>query len=383
MDCAFTPSRCHIDLGALQRNFGRLGKAACLMPVIKSDAYGHGLLKVAKALDESGARFFAVGTVDEGVLLRKAGLKQDILPLMGCLDSRDWHLALGHGLVPLVKNFVDLETASSLARLDGQWHVALKFDTGMGRLGFTPEEVPSLLDWLRGNPQVLPGIAISHFACADMPEEASFTCGQRKIFDSICVALSGIYPDIRVSLDNSAAVLSKQHDDNRLGRPGLALYGGDPLANARTCPEDAGLEWVMSVSSPILHVRSLKKGDNVSYGRIFTAPRSMKIAVIGAGYATGFSRALSNRAHLLIHGIRARQIGRICMSMCMADITHIPQARVGDLAWIIGGPAEKGQRPVTVLEMAETLGTIPYEILCLVGSTNPRVYSRHHPAIDL
>ena len=131
----------------------------------------------------------------------------------------------------------------------------------------------------------------------------------------------------------------------------------------------------MSVSSPVLQVRQLKAGQSVSYGRIFTAPQAMTVAVVAAGYATGFARALSNRIDLLINGRRVPQVGRVCMSMLMADVSSLPDVRTGDTAWILGGPAAPGQRPVSAQEMADELGTIPYEILCLMGRTNPRVYS--------
>lgn len=177
------------------------------------------------------------------------------------------------------------------------------------------------------------------------------------------------------SLGNSAGALGLPETRLEACRPGLALYGGNPFAGTVWESRGSGLEWVMSVSSPILQVRRLKAGQSISYGRLFTAPAPMTVAVVAAGYATGYARSLSNRMDVLIHGRRAPQVGRICMSMLMADVSSLPETRAGDTAWLLGGAAAPGQRPVSAQEMADELGTVPYEILCLMGSVNPRVYA--------
>ena len=121
-------------------------------------------------------------------------------------------------------------------------------------------------------------------------------------------------------------------------------------------------------------MRRLEAGQSVSYGRLFTAEQPTVVAVVGIGYATGFARALSTRAALCINGRRVSQVGRVCMGMIMADVTDLPQVREGDTAWLVGGPTQPGQQPVTVQDLADTLGTISYEVLCLLGATNPRLY---------
>lgn len=156
MSCTFTPSRCHIRLGALVRNFSRMGRPGSLMPVIKSDAYGHGMTEVAHALDAAGARHFAVGTVAEGACLRQDGLAQLILPLLGCLDDEDWQQASACGLTPLVTGFEALEKAAALGNPADPWGVAIKLDTGMSRLGFGAEDIPALLERLRACPASSP-----------------------------------------------------------------------------------------------------------------------------------------------------------------------------------------------------------------------------------
>lgn len=372
--CTFTPSRCHIDLAALRRNFARLGDPASIMPVIKSDAYGHGLLPVARTLDQAGAQRFAVGTVTEGVALRKAGLRQMVVPLLGALTNEDWRAAVTYGLTPLVADFEDLEKAAAHRFAGRPLHLALKCETGMSRLGFTAEELPHVLESLRGHPGLEPVLALSHLACADMPGDLDYTTAQLERFTAMCEALREAFPGLDRSLANSAGALGLPETRLEACRPGLALYGGNPFAGTVWEERGSGLEWVMSVSAPVVQVRRLKAGQSVSYGRIFTAPAPMTVAVAAAGYATGFARNLSNRTDALVHGRRAPQVGRVCMSMLMLDVSALPQTRAGDTVWLLGGPAAPGERPVSAQEMADALGTIPYELLCIMGAANPREY---------
>lgn len=378
MHCTYTPSRCHVNTAALKRNFVRLGDAVSLMPVVKSDAYGHGLLPVARALAEVGARRFAVGTVSEGIALRQAGLVQQIVPLMGVMEAEEWRQASQYSLTVPLENGDDLTCAAQLADTGLSLRVAVKCETGMGRLGFCAEELPLLLETLRSRPGLEPELVLSHLACADQPDEAVYTQAQAECFEGMWRALRDVWPGIERSLNNSAGTLALPQYRYEICRVGLAIYGGNPFAGLT--PQDTAayraqqLEWVMSVSAPVLRVRQLKAGQSLSYGRIFTASHDITVAVVAAGYATGVARALSNLMELIIHGRRVRQIGRICMSMLMVDVSNLPQVRAGDLAWILGGSAAAGYSPVTAQEMADTLGTIPYEILCQMGMSNPRVY---------
>lgn len=369
MSLSFTPSVCHVNLSAIARNFKKLGPPERLLPVIKSDAYGHGLTEVAQILGKNGATKFAVGLAEEGTILRQLGHQQDIVLLMGCLASGDWEQALHYHLTPCVGSFEDLhEAAELLSRYPGKTlGIAIKADTGMSRLGFSQGEIPQLLEFLTQNPALEPRLLISHLACADMPEESEFTARQAKIFDEFYQALSVKFPGLPRSLANSAATITG--NECELLRPGLALYGGNPLPG----PDELGLEWAMSVSTPVLQTRELAKGQSISYGRIFTADKPMAAAIVACGYATGFSRNLSNKAQAVINGKRVGQIGRICMSMAALDITDAGDVKKGDLAWLMGGDSSN---PVTPTDIANWLDTISYEILCLMGSLNPRVYSR-------
>ena len=370
MSCTFTPSRCHIRLGALVRNFSRMGRPGSLMPVIKSDAYGHGMTEVAHALDAAGARHFAVGTVAEGACLRQDGLAQLILPLLGCLDDEDWQQASACGLTPLVTGFEALEKAAALGNPADPWGVAIKLDTGMSRLGFGAEDIPALLERLRACPGLKPILAVSHFPCADMPEKEDFTRRQLEKFTAMTDSLRAAYPELRRSLANSAGTMGWPGSRFELCRPGFSLYGGNPFRGTAWEGRGAGLEPVMEVSAPLLQVRHLKPGEGISYGQTFIAPREMRVAVVGAGYAVGYPRGASGRIHVLVNGRRAPQVGRF-----MVDVTGLP-ARAGDTAWLLGGPAAPGETPVGIDELAGACGGFAYELLCLLGQGSPRVYHK-------
>ena len=375
-NCTFSPSLCHIELGAIRRNFGRMGQPQALMPVIKSDAYGHGLVPVARVLAEAGAQRFAVGTVSEGMALRDAGLRQTIVPLLGALTDVDWQGAVMQGLTPVVGNFDQLERAAAHCHAGRTLRVAIKCETGMGRLGFSEAELPQVIDRLRTTQGLEPVMVLSHFSCADVPEQEAYTQDQVRRFTAMSDALRGVFPEIKRSLCNTAGTIGRPEAHFEICRPGISLYGGNPFTGTAWQDKGArlGLEWAMSVSAPIIEVREVAEGRSVSYGRLFTAQKPATVAVVAIGYATAFNRSLSTRTAMIINGRRVPQVGRVCMGMIMADVTGLPPVRVGDTAWLVGGPAEPGQNPVTPQDIADTLGTISYEVLCLFGGMNPRVY---------
>ncbi len=376
MSCTFSPSICHINLDALERNFKRLGEPSSLMPVIKSDAYGHGLMQVAATLDRAGAVSFAVGTVSEGVALRKAGLAQQIVLLIGCMDKEEWLLAMQHKLTPVIGSFDDLALAAQVCAENepGILNAAIKCDTGMSRLGFNLDDKSQLLEHLRKTPKIKPALLVSHLACADMPEEDGFTKRQIENYEKFYAAVCSLYPETSHSLGNSAATLGHHATSNDISRPGLALYGGNPFYGTRLEKYGHNQEWVMSLSSPIIHIRELKAGQSISYGRIFTAQRAMRIGIVACGYANGVNRQLSNRMKVLVGGRLASQLGRICMGMFMVDLSQFPEIKTGERVWILGGKPDPGQTAPDAQQIAQMLGTIPYEVLCHMGSLNQRIY---------
>ena len=374
METSFSPCVTHIDLECIRRNLHRVPAPAHeLMPVVKSDAYGHGLEPVARVLAAEGVRHFAVGTVSEGASLRQWGFDQTVVPLLGAPTPEQMQQAAVQGVTPLVYSGAHLRCAVAQSSPERPLSVANKCETGMGRLGFTPEDVPAFVETLRTAPWVRPYLALSHLSCADMPEQDAYTRQQAKVFFDMCDTLREAFPALQRSLCNSAASLVYLEFKGELLRPGEILYGGNPLCGTAWEARAAGFESAMSVSTPVLHQYTLDAGQSVSYGRTFTAPHPMRVAVLGIGYADGYSRRLSNKASVCIAGRRAPLCGRVCMGMAMADVTHIPQADVeaDPVAWVMGGG---GQEAVTLQELADVWGTIPYEVQCLLGR-NTRRYS--------
>ncbi|MDE5832337.1 MAG: alanine racemase, partial [Desulfovibrio sp.] len=297
---------------------------------------------------------------------------QEIVALMGCLSPEDWDLAQKYDIIPLVGSFQDLDMAG--ARIAKPQKICIKCDTGMSRLGFSPYEGGLLLDALRGSDNLRPVLFASHFACADNPEESGYTAYQRGIFNNFYKSVKEVFPEIRSSLGNSAASLSRAEAGNEIFRPGLILYGGNPFHNTTSAGLGAELEWAMSVTAPVTATRALEKGQSVSYGCSFTARRPMRIAIVGCGYSQGYSRKLSNKARVVLNGRRTRQLGKICMGMFMIDISDQPEVKPGDAVWIAGGECDNGVKPVDLQELADMAGTIPYELMCVFGSMNPRIY---------
>lgn len=366
-----------IHLDCLRRNLYRVVRRAGMspkdvMPVVKSDAYGHGLLPVVRTLAREGVEHFAVGTVEEGEYLRQAGLDPCIVTLMGAPGQDAMTRAAAARLTPLIHDISSLRRAAAVTGAERPLDVALKVETGMGRLGFTLDQLPTLLEELRQAPQLHPVLLLSHLACADMPERDPFTREQGALFSSAYATLREACPHLRRSLCNSAGALAYPALAGDLLRPGEALYGGNVLFGTGWDQWGAELEQVMHVRAPILQVQSLAAGEPVGYGSMFTASQPTRLAVVSIGYGDGYSRGLSNKGFVVIAGHRAPVRGRVCMGMIMADVTDIPVDAVheGDPAWITGGPHAAA---VSIQELADLWGTISYEAQCQLGR-NMRLY---------
>jgi alanine racemase len=360
-------TRIHLD--RIQRNFARLGPAERLIPVVKADAYGHGLLPVARALAQCGAQSFAVGAVSEALLLRAeafgnaANSGAFCLALLGAPTPEEMGQAAAADIVPLVHDQRGLELAAAHGSPDRPLRIAVKWNTGMTRLGFSPEDAPAIIDSLISRPNLQATLCVSHLAAADAPEHDAYTKQQIQIFNAI-VQQMRCFPGIRATLANSAAALGWPTAAFDLARPGIALYGGNPFHGTERAAIGAELENAMDVGAPVLHVRQLRAGESVGYGRTFTAPRDMRIGIIGVGYAAGYARAFSNCGQIMLRGKRAAVLGRVCMDMIFVDLSATPDAQAGDTAWLLGGP-EPGA--VTIHELADAWGTISYEVFCLLG----------------
>ena len=341
-----------------------------LMPVVKADAYGHGVLEVSKILAENGVEHLAVGSVEEGVALRTSGNSGFILALLGALSQNDIALAHEHGIAPLVHSYETLSAIETFFQngADGmRMPIALKLDTGMSRLGFEPERTEELVQRLQEIQAVEPVLVLSHLAAADEQDLHSITEAQAERFMHGFRILQRSFPHLKTTLLNSPGMLTCPHFPSDLARPGFTLYGGNPLAG--TAQEALGADFlpVMEVRVPVLSVHSLKSGGTVSYGCTFRAERPMNVAVIGIGYADGYPRSLSSRGFAEIRGKRAPILGRICMQMTIVDVTDIPFVQPGDPVTILGG---NGPESISPAEIGDWAGTIPYELFCTLGGLN-------------
>ena len=361
-----------------------LARHPLLMPVIKADAYGHGVVAVARVLAEEGITHMAVGSVGEGALLRQDGHTAFLLALLGLARDEDTAIAANYDITPLVHNRESLQRILVQSHLTGRpapLSIAVKFDTGMSRLGFRVEEAADLADYLRTLDEVRPVLVMSHLAASDTPALDAFTHEQAKRFLDAAASMKAVFPGIKTSLTNSPGLLCWPSYVGDLARPGVTLYGGNPLHGTDRAKLGMGLLPVMEMAAPVLSVHPVEKGATVSYGCLYTAQRDIRVAVVGAGYADGYPRALSMRGAVLVRGRRAPILGRVCMQMCIVDVTDIPGVEPGDTAYLLGGPGPLSIRPE---ELAEWWGTISYEVFCALGR-NRRVsekkfseYSRRH-----
>ncbi|TIH17325.1 alanine racemase [Marinifilum sp. JC120] len=374
MTIGYNALEVEVDLNAIRHNYRLLcEKGSRVYGVVKADAYGHGLIEVARALEEEGADTLAVGTVGEGLQLRKSGCSKRIISLLGPLNEEDCFNVTQNGIIPFIGEFEQLEMLAGVVSAQGRKvEISLKFDTGMSRLGFGVHELDKLVEWLRTNPEVRPVLASSHLATSDDPAYEGYMSVQAETFSKILKQLSEAGYELEASLANSAGILVHDQVHYSAQRGGIALYGSNPLLGTEWSEFGRELKPVMQVRTRIAAVRELKKGQAISYGCTYTAERDMTVAIVCAGYADGYSRGLSNAGQVCIHGKRANILGRVCMQLCIVDISHIDGVKFGDTAYLLGG---EGEGRISAEELAGWWQTITYEIFCLLGM-NPRTYKK-------
>jgi alanine racemase len=358
-----------IDLSALAANYAYLqglARAATLFPVVKADAYGHGAVPVARRLEAEGAQRFAVAIAEEGLELRRGGIRSEIL-LLNFSDPQDAPLHASYGLMPTL---YDLSQARGYAEVTRRWRrplpVHLKIDTGMGRLGIRPEELSAAVELLAQAKGLSLRGTFTQLARADEREGAP-TEKQLETFQT-CLALlssAGVDPGL-VHAANSAALLQHPSSILQAVRPGLALYGIPPAQNGDRGPLRPG----MSLETRVLAVRQVPSGIPLGYGGRFVTARASTIAALPIGYHDGVRRSFSGRVSVLLQGEKAPIVGAVSMDLTLVDATECG-ARPGDRAVILGTDA---RREVTAWELALAAGTLPYEIVCGIGSRVPRVH---------
>ena len=364
------PTTAYIDLNALAHNFQEVRRRAQgrkVLAVVKAQAYGHGAISVSKHLLGLGADTLGVALLEEGRELREAGIDAPIL-VMGAVVPDQAEALVALRLTPVVFTPAMARALSGAARaLKTQVTVHVKIDTGMGRIGIAPEAAPPFIKELQDLEGIMVQGLMTHFAEADLRDK-QFASMQMNRFETLLKELDarGAAIPLRHAA-NSAALLDYHQALFTMVRPGLMLYGYNPLEEDR----GAGLLPVLSLVSRIAFLKKVPAGVPISYGRTFVTKRESLIATIPIGYADGYSRGLSNKGEALVRGVRASIAGRVCMDMCMLDVTEVPGVCEGDEVVLLG---KQGDQRITADELAVKTGTIAYEVLCGISGRVPRVY---------
>ncbi len=377
-----------IDLKAIRHNFREIKKIArrrfvrkpktCRSPskrtgcpdvlcVIKADAYGHGMIQVASALKRMGVHFWGVADVTEGVHLRKNGFKKPVL-LLGTPLPTQVKDVVDFNLMPTVCTVSLAAALNNYARKIGRKvDIHLKIDTGMGRLGVWHRQAHEFMNQLLKYSYLnLQGL-FTHFPMADT--NPRFTRQQIAMLNSLVDEFDQkgiVIPYIHAA--NSMGLARYQSPLSNLVRPGLMLYGQYPAPSLK---KEIHLHPAMSVKARIIFLKRIPRGQGVSYGHIFTAPRDMTVATLEIGYNDGYLRCLSNRADVLIKGQRCPIVGRVTMDQIMVDVSRVKDAKIGMEVTLLGRDRKE---TINADELAQIAGTISYEILCSLGNRLPRVY---------
>ena len=372
-----------VDLDALAHNMREVRrlaqKDALVTAVIKADGYGHGAKKIAQTLLDNGADRLAIAVLDEGIELRRAGFSVPIL-VLGFTDRERAEEIISNDLEQAVYSWDLAEEISKEAkRQDKIARIHVKIDTGMGRIGLQP-------DWdsvqLIKKISLLPNLVIegifTHFAAADAVDKA-YTEGQYEKFNWICGELEKENIKINVRhCGNSATIIDLPDMHMNMVRAGIMLYGLKPSSEVML--DRLELRQVMSLKVRISHIKEIEAGQSVSYGRKFIAEKKSRIASLPIGYADGYTRMLTGKAEALVKGRKVPVIGRICMDQCMIDVTDIEGVKAGDEVVLFG---KQNSSFIHIDELAEKLGTINYEIVCMISKRIPRVYIKDGVIVDV
>jgi alanine racemase len=377
------PTWAEVSLEALRSNYRavsrHVSREISVMAVVKADAYGHGAVQCAKALMGSGAKWFGVTSVEEGVQLRQGGVKGRIVALSGFWPGEEAAL-VEHDITPTVWEPAQLPLLAAAARRRKKdfkpLPLHLKIDTGMTRLGVSLRDLEIVLRSLNpADPLFIEG-ALTHLASAeilDAPDcEAQINCFETALRR---IAAAGIKL-AWVHMANSAAIMTRNQTWKNMVRPGIALYGyalpfSSKNGNLPIEPAQLELQPALAWKTRILALRDVPAGQPISYDATYVTPAPARIAVLPVGYADGFSRQLSNKGRVLVRGQFAPVVGKVTMDLTMVDVTALEKVAVGDEVTLIGGSDEL---KITAWDHAFIANTIPYEILCNISKRVPRKY---------
>lgn len=372
-----------IDIDAVEHNVkeikGLLKGSTRLMGVVKADAYGHGVIETAEVILESGADELAVAYIDEAIQIRKGGINVPVL-ILGSSSCDVTPELVEYNIMPSVYDRTFAEALSREAVSQNKTaKIHIKVDTGMSRIGFlydsSEENRQKAFDeimYISKLPNIFVEGIFTHFASSD-EKDRTYTYMQFERFKSLTDRLEkgGLKIPTR-HVCNSAAIMQFPEMHLDMVRAGVIMYGLYP--SDEVDKNAAGLIPAMSLKTRVIHVKEVCEGTSVSYGRTFKTQKKTKLATIAIGYADGYSRLLSGKAEILVSGQRARQVGRICMDQCMIDASDVNNINVGDVVTLFG--SDSGA-VLPVEEIAGKIGTVNYEIVCVVGKRIPRIYIKN------
>lgn len=370
-----------VNLDNIQKNMQavreKFGEDMTIMGIVKANAYGHGAVKVAKALVEYGAGMLGVAAIDEAVELRENGVDAPIL-ILGQIFRQDYVTAIENDVTCTVVDIVTAQGLSKKATEIGKVaKVHIKIDTGMGRIGFQPDtdgemQIKSVFD--------LPNISVdgvfTHFACADSKDKTSANAQKDKFLTFTDKLIKEGYNFPVRHMYNSASAMELTGYAGEMVRCGIMLYGLYPSDEMN---KDYKLYPALEFKSSVSFVKSVKKGFAVSYGSTYVTEKDMKIATVPAGYGDGYPRYLSNKGEVLIRGTRCKILGRVCMDQFMVDVSHLPDVQIADEVTLVG---TDGNETITVEDVSDAESRFNYEFCCLITPRVPRIYIKDGKVID-
>jgi len=361
------PTRAEIDLAAIRHNINQIrakvGSEVKIVAVVKADAYGHGAIEVSQATLEAGADCLAIALPEEGAKLRAAGYTVPIF-ILGLTLSEQAPFVVENNLIATVCTTESIQALDTAARQIGQRaQVILKLDTGMGRIGVSPDALDDLLQFASSCTDLEPVGIFTHLAAADASDK-THAFSQLNLFQETVSKTALSY----LGAANSATIIDLPSGHFNTVRPGIILYGLPPSNEMHSTLD---LRPAMQFKTKITYIKEVPAGTSVSYGCTYTTDQPTFIATLPVGYADGYNRRLSNKAPVLIGGRRRPIVGRVCMDQIMVDLGPVCDAAIGDEAVLFG---RQGEAEITVTELADLVGTINYELVCAISARVPRVY---------
>lgn len=366
------PTWVEIDLNALRHNLlaikKRVGPQVKILGIVKADAYGHGDYEVSRVLLNHGIEMLGIAILEEGILLRNKGIEAPLLLLGGIFEDQI-DAVIQYHLIPTVYDLKLAEVISKRAHSFNRIiNVHVYVDTGMGSIGVKYDKAVEFIRSLQNMRNLFIGGIYTHCSCSD-EKESAFTNLQIKRFKDVLAALDAIKVAIPLKhMANSGAIIGYPDTHFTMVRPGLSLYG---LYPSEAVSRDIGIRPVMSFKTRVIHIKNMEPGDVVGYGGTYRVTKSTRVATLPFGYDDGYNRLLSGQGKVIIRGIKAPIIGRVCMDQCFVDVTDIRDVSVGDEVVIYGS---QGQETISIESVAKQLNTIPYEVTCAVSKRVPRIY---------